>query len=255
MKPATLRGVEVRSVRILGVRVDDVTTDETLALVDSFIGEGKPHQLVTVNPEFVMEAQHNRAFHVVLESASLALPDGVGLLWAARRLGHPLRERVTGSDTLPLLARKAADKGYSIFLLGAAPGVALRAALVLQARYPGLRVAGTYAGSPDAAEEDDIVARIVAAAPDMLFVAYGAPRQDLWICRNLHRLHVPVCMGIGGSLDFLAGVARRAPLWVRRVGLEWLYRLIREPWRWRRMLALPRFVWAVLRQPSKEPPC
>ncbi len=238
----------VQSVRILGVRVDDVTTAETLALVDDCIAQGRPHQLVTVNPEFVIEAQHNPTFHVVLESAWLALPDGVGLLWAARWLGHPLRERVTGSDILPLLARKAAEQGYRIFLLGAAPGVADRAATVLQRENPGLQVVGAYAGSPDPAEEDDIVARVVATTPDMLFVAYGAPRQDLWIHRNLGRLHVPVCMGIGGSLDFIAGVAARAPLWMRRLGLEWLYRLIRQPWRWRRMLALPRFACAVLRQ-------
>lgn len=255
MKAGSLGQSSVLSVRILGIRVDDVTADETLDLIETYIAAGQPHQLATVNPEFVMEAQHNRAFHVVLESTALNLPDGVGLLWAARRLGRPLRERVTGSDILPLLARRAAERGYRLFFLGAAPGVAQRAAEVLKARHPGLRVAGVYAGSPDPAEEDDIVARIAAAAPDMLFVAYGAPRQDLWIHRNLHRLHVPVCMGIGGSLDFIAGVAPRAPLWMRRLGLEWLYRLVRQPWRWRRMLALPRFAWAVLRaNPRTEEP-
>ena len=233
---------------ILGVRVDDVTTDETLALVDRFIGEGRPHQIVTVNPEFVIEAQRNAEFRVALNESALALPDGVGLLWAARLLGRPLRARVTGSDTLPLIARLSAERGYRLYLLGAAPGVAEAAAERLRGGNPALQIAGAYAGSPDPTEEDEIVARVVRAAPDLLCVAYGAPRQDLWIRRNLQRLGVPVCMGVGGSLDFVAGVAPRAPLWVCDLGLEWLYRLVRQPWRWRRMLALPRFVCLVLRE-------
>ncbi|NLG49154.1 MAG: WecB/TagA/CpsF family glycosyltransferase [Chloroflexi bacterium] len=236
------------SVNILGVRVDNVTTAETLALIERFIAKGQPHQIATVNPEFVMRAQQDGAFHVVLEECDLSLPDGAGLLWAARLLGHPLRERVTGSDTVPLIARLSAARGYRLYLLGAAPGVAEQAAAVLQRDYPGLQIVGTYAGSPDPTEEDEIVARIVAASPDVLFVAYGAPRQDVWIHRNLARLGVPVCMGVGGTFDFIAGVAVRAPLWMRRAGLEWLHRLWREPWRWRRMLALPRFAWRVLRQ-------
>lgn len=236
------------SVDILGVRVDNVTTVEALELMERFVAEGRPHQVVTVNPEFVMEAQRNPEFRVVLHEAHLALPDGAGLLWASRLLGRPLRERVTGSDTLPLLAQMAARRGYRLYFLGAAPGVAEKAANVLRAANPGLKIVGAYAGSPARDEEDAIVARVVATRPDFLFVAYGAPRQDLWIHRNLTRLGVPVCMGVGGTFDFIAGVAVRAPLWMRRAGLEWLHRLWREPWRWRRMLALPRFALAVWRQ-------
>jgi len=146
------------------------------------------------------------------------------------------------------LARLSARRGYRLYLLGAAPGVAERAAEVLVRDCPGLQIAGTYAGSPSPCDEDDIVARITAAEPDVLCVAYGAPRQDLWIYRNLHRLGVPVCMGVGGALDFITGVAVRAPVWMRRAGLEWLHRLWRQPWRWRRMLALPRFVARVTAQ-------
>jgi N-acetylglucosaminyldiphosphoundecaprenol N-acetyl-beta-D-mannosaminyltransferase len=236
------------SVRILGVRVDRVTTTEALRRVEAYIVERRPRQVATVNPEFVMEAQRNAAFRVVLEGADLALADGAGLLWGARRLGKPLPERVTGSDTLPIIAELSAHRGYRLFFLGAAPGVAERAAAILTERNPGLRVVGAYAGSPDPYEEDAIVARVRAAAPDVLFVAYGAPRQDIWIARNLERLGVPVCMGVGGAFDFVAGVARRAPLWMRRSGLEWLHRLMCQPWRWRRMLALPRFAWRVLRE-------
>lgn len=239
---------DVDSVQILGVRVDNVTTEETLRILEDFVAQGGLHQVVTVNPEFVMEAQRNAPFHVVLDEASLALPDGNGLLWASRLLGVPLRERVAGSDTLPLIARLSAERGYRLFFLGAAPGVAEQAAAVLRQENPDLQVVGTYSGSPDPAEEDDLVARVVAASPDFLFVAYGAPRQDLWIRRNLERLQTPVCMGVGGTFDFIAGITPRAPIWVRNWGLEWLHRLIHQPWRWRRMLALPLFLYRVVQQ-------
>jgi len=124
--------------------------------------------------------------------------------------------------------------------------VAERAAQRLTQKYPNLQIVGTYAGSPRPEEEDEIVGLVRAAHPDALFVAYGAPAQDLWIARNLHRLGVPVCMGVGGTFDFIAGVVPRAPDWVQRLGLEWSYRLLRQPWRWRRQLALARFVTLVL---------
>jgi len=240
--------VSARAVDILGIAVDDITTAETLARVEAYIGERTPRQIATVNPEFIIEAQRNEPFRVLLSGVDLALPDGVGLLWASRILGRPLRERVAGSDMVPEIARLCAMRGYRMYLLGAAPGVAERAAEVLVRGNPGLAIAGCYAGSPQPCDEEEIVARIVAAAPDVLFVAYGAPRQDLWIHRNLERLGVPVCMGVGGAFDFVAGVAVRAPRWMRRAGLEWLHRLWRQPWRWRRMLALPRFVALVIKQ-------
>jgi N-acetylglucosaminyldiphosphoundecaprenol N-acetyl-beta-D-mannosaminyltransferase len=237
-----------RRADILGVRVDDVTMAEALALVEAFIADGGPHQITTVNPEFVVAAQRNAPFRVVLDGADLSLPDGIGLLWAARVLRQPLRGRVAGSDMMPEVACLSARRGYRLYLLGAAPGVAERASEALRRDYPGVQIVGTYAGSPEPCDEDDIIVRIVAADPDVLFVAYGAPRQDLWIHRNLTRLAVPVCMGVGGALDFIAGVAVRAPRWMRRAGLEWLHRLWRQPWRWRRMLALPRFVALVIRE-------
>jgi len=140
---------------------------------------------------------------------------------------------------LPVLAQRCAAFGYRLYLLGAAPGVAEAAAVRLQELAPGLEIAGTYAGSPASSEEDEIIERIRAARADVLCVAYGAPAQELWIWRNLSRLPVAVAMGVGGAYDFLAGRQRRAPRIMQRMGLEWLYRLYREPWRWRRMLALP----------------
>ena len=240
--------MSIDSVRVLGVRIDNVTTRKALRLIEGFVREGVSNQIVTANPEFIVEAQRNRAFSVVLDECALCLPDGAGLLWASRLLGKPLRERVTGSDTVPLLAQMSARRGFKLYLLGAAPGVAQKAAEVLRRDNPDLLIAGAYAGSPDPAKDDEIVTRIVAAAPDILLVAYGAPRQDLWIHRNLRRLQVPVCMGVGGVFDFIAGLVPRAPIWMRNVGLEWLFRLLIQPWRWRRMLALPKFVGLVLCQ-------
>ncbi|MBC8249027.1 MAG: WecB/TagA/CpsF family glycosyltransferase [Anaerolineales bacterium] len=233
---------------ILGVRTDNVNYDQALSLIEGFVVSGTSHQVVTVNPEFIVAAQSDDDFRRILNASSLALPDGVGLLWAARFLGHPLQKRVTGTDTVQRLAALAAQKGYSLFLLGAAPGVAVATAARLCETYPDLRIVGTHAGSPALEEEDEIVRLIQRAKPDILLVAYGAPAQDKWIARNLERLGVPVAMGVGGAFDFISGRAKRAPRWLQRLGLEWLHRLYRQPWRWRRMLSLPKFVWLVMWQ-------
>ena len=235
-------------VRILGVRVDGVTYADLLVHIAAFIAEGTPHQIATVNPEFVMEARRNPAFAAVLAQTDLCLADGVGLLWAARRLGQPLPERVTGSDSVPLIAQHAAERGWRLYLLGAGPGVALRTSEILQGRSPGLRVVGAYGGTPADEDAEAVITGIREAQPDILFVAYGAPKQDLWISQHRQALGVPVMMGVGGSFDFIAGVQRRAPRWVQRLNLEWFFRLVTQPWRWRRQLALPRFAWAVLRK-------
>ena len=235
------------TIPILGIPVHAVTMDDTLALIESYMGEPRLHQIATVNPEFIMTAQDDGEFGRVLGEADLCLPDGVGLLYAARRYGRRLPERVPGSELVYRLAERAAERGWPLFLLGAAPGVAEEAAGVLTARYPGLRVAGCYAGSPDPAENEAIVARVNAGGAALLYVAYGAPKQDKWIARNRDALtSVRVAIGVGGSLDFVTGRAVRAPHWAQRFGLEWLHRLVKEPWRWRRMLALPRFAWRVL---------
>jgi len=239
--------VPADSVSILGVRVHRVTPGEAIdRLMDLARGGGK-HLVVTVNPEFVMEAQRNREFMEVLNRATLSLPDGVGILYASRLFGTPIGERVAGVDTMERICAAAAGRGLSVYLLGAAEGVAETTAEILAGRYPGLRVAGTYSGSPAAAEEDDICGRVNTASPDFLFVAYGSPAQELWISRNMHRLNVPVAVGVGGTFDFISGRAVRAPEWIRAAGLEWLHRLYREPSRWRRMLALPKFALRCVR--------
>lgn len=232
---------------ILGVPVHGVTMAETIEAVHRFMAESRLHQIATVNPEFVMTAQEDVAFMQVLRGADLCLPDGIGLVLASRRYGRPLPQRVAGSELVYHLAAAAAQSGWRLYLLGAAPGVAAAAADILQERYVGLRIAGTHAGSPAPEENDAIVARINASKADLLYVAYGAPRQDKWIARNRDALStVRVALGVGGALDFVTGRAVRAPRWIQRLGLEWLHRLWREPWRWRRMLALPRFALRVV---------
>jgi len=247
------------SVYVLGVRVDRVSQLQVLDKIDRLItsrrasGNQLPcQQIVTVNTEFVMAAQKNSEFRQTINSAALAVADGIGVVWATRFVGFPTPERITGTDTLVALAKRCAEKGYRIYLLGAAPGIAEQAGIYLQSLAPGLQIAGTYAGSPAPAEEDAIIERIHAVNADILCVAYGAPAQDLWIYRNLSRLPAALAMGVGGAYDFLSGRQRRAPQTMQHLGLEWLYRLYREPWRWKRMLALPHFLIQVLLRGRKK---
>ncbi len=226
---------QVSSIRLLGVRVDDVTIDEAAARIGRWIDEGGPHHLVTVNPEFVMEAQRNASFRATLEHADLAVPDGAGLLFGARWRKHPLRARVPGVELVERIAADGAARGWRVFFLGAAPGVAEAAAQHLAERHPGLVIAGCFAGSPRAEDTPEIAKRVAAARPDVLLVAFGHPAQDQWIARLQPQLHVPVAVGVGGTFDFLSGRVPRAPLAMRRLGLEWLYRLVRQPRRWRRI--------------------
>ncbi len=238
------------SLTILNIPVHMVSMAETLQWVQLAMAEPRLHQIATTNPEFVMVAQNDADFHQVLQQADLCIPDGIGLVWASRWLGRPLPERVAGSELVYHLAELAAQQGWRLFLLGAAPGVAQAAAEMLQQCYPTLVIAGTYAGSPDPAENDELVRRINESRADILFVAYGAPKQDKWIARNRgHLTTVRVAMGVGGALDFVTGRSVRAPHWLQNLGLEWLHRLVHEPWRWRRMLNLPRFVWHVIFAP------
>ena len=210
----TIPGFPPDPVIILDVPVHPLTYEDFLAHVAQFIAAGAPRQICTANPEFVMTARRRPDFLAVLQNADLVLADGVGLLWAARYLGHTLPERVTGSDGIYLLARRAAQEGWRLFLLGARPGVAEKTAAMLQARYPGLEIAGTWPGSPGDEDYPAIAARVKVARPDVLLVAYGAPQQDLWIARHKDDLGVPVSMGVGGAFDHVVGVQKRAPAWL-----------------------------------------
>lgn len=235
-------------VAILDVPVDDVTEDEAVMLVDGYIRSGTTNQVITLNPEFIMSAQKDPSVLHVLQQARLSTPDGVGVLWAARLLGRPLRERVTGVALVERLAAYGAHHGWRFFLLGSAPGIAERAATILQQRYPGLLIAGTHAGTPHTQDEADIRFRIADTHTDILLVAYGHPNQELWLARNLTQLRVPVGIGVGGTFDEIVGVVPPAPLWMHRFGIKWLWRLLIQPSRYARIFtAVVVFPLAVLR--------
>jgi N-acetylglucosaminyldiphosphoundecaprenol N-acetyl-beta-D-mannosaminyltransferase len=240
---------------ILGVRIDDSPLGESVAGCARMLAcapaasGGRLHQVTTVTPEFVMRARQDAEFRAVLNRADLATPDGAGIILGSLILGRRLRGRTTGVALTEELAALAARAGYRLFLLGAQPGVAAEAGRIWMSRYPGLQVAGAYPGSPHEAEREEITARITAAEADLLFVAFGAPAQDLWIARNRAALPtVRLALGVGGVFDYVTGRVPLAPPLMRQVGLEWLYRLYKQPWRWRRMLALPAFALAVIGQ-------
>lgn len=238
-----------KRITVLDLPVDAITYAEWLDIIGAWVDEQprQAHQVCTTNPEFMMMAQKDAIFRNILKRVDLCVPDGVGLLWAGKQLGTPLPQRVTGSDGVPKIAERAAQEGWRLFLLGAAEGVAQKAADVLTERYPELNIVGVYSGSPAPEEEAQIVEMVNASGADILLVAYGAPKQDKWIARNLPRLNVAMAMGVGGTFDFIAGVVPRAPQWMQNLGIEWLYRLYLEPSRIGRMTRLPRFVFAVWR--------
>jgi N-acetylglucosaminyldiphosphoundecaprenol N-acetyl-beta-D-mannosaminyltransferase len=223
-------------VRLLGVWIDALTAREAVARLQGMLTEKAQHHVMTPNAEMLVTASKDAAFRGLLNATPLTLPDSAGLLWAARLTGQHLPERVTGVDTVQALCA-ALTPEHPVFLLGGAPGVAEKAGLVLRSRNPHLRIAGTLSGSPRDEDADEIVKRVNEAKPHVLLVAYGAPAQDRWIAAHLSQLpSLRIAMGVGGTLDFLAGVQKRAPLIFQRVHLEWLWRVIREPWRWRRIV-------------------
>ena len=234
--------LQMNSITVLGVRVDDVTMTEALAKLDEWMQEKRVHHIVTVNPEFIMTAQNNPAFADTLTASDMNLPDGANLVRAAQAQGTPLRERVAGTDFVFYACSIAAVCGWKVFLLGGRNQAGEAAAARLTARYPKLKIAGTYEGSPDAAEQQAIVKRINDSGASILFVAYGSPAQDLWIrsIRNELTL-VRVAVGIGGAFDFIARRVKRAPTWMQKVGLEWFFRLMIQPWRAKRQWALVQF--------------
>lgn len=237
------------ALKVLGVRVDNVDVDEAVQKVKTLFKKGKRSYVVTPNPEMVISARSDAAFARILNEADLAIPDGIGLIWASRILGGPLRERVTGTDLFLELCAEAARREGKVFLLGGQEGVAERVGRELKKRYPKLRIVGTFAG--DGSEKGDKeTARIIREAGpiDLLFVAYGHGKQERWIGRNLGEVPVKIAMGVGGAFDFVSGEIPRAPRFIQRLGLEWLFRLVQQPQRIRRQLTLIPFIIFVFRE-------
>lgn len=210
-----------------------------------FVADRASAQIVTLGTEMVVYAQRDSAFRAVVNQCALSLCDTVGLLTVAKRRGATLRERVTGVELVEHLCARAANDGIGVYFFGGAEGVAADAAAILEARFPGLHVAGTRNGFFTSDDEPQIVDAIRASGAGLLFVGLGSPRQEMWLARNLKATGCGAAVGVGGSFDVLSGRVERAPQFWRRLGLEWLYRLIREPHRFRRQLALPYFVWLV----------
>jgi N-acetylglucosaminyldiphosphoundecaprenol N-acetyl-beta-D-mannosaminyltransferase len=235
----------VTQARVLGVRVDCLDMQATLDRVETLVGTGGPHLIATVNPEFIMRARRDPEFARVLETADLCLADGTGVVWAARRQGCSMSAPVTGTDLIPPLAALCAKHGFRLFLLGAEEGVAAELASRLRTDHPDLAVAA-HAGSPDPSADEETVTLIRAHRAQVLLVAFGAPKQELWIDRLKDRVGVSVAVGVGGAFDYLTGRVPRAPVWMRKAGLEWLYRLLQQPWRARRMAVLPVYAVKVL---------
>ena len=235
------------SFRILRSRVDRITFPQTLERIFSLVHDPTPHQVVTANTLMLLEAERDPELKDLLENASLVVPESWGISWASRQIGEPLDQFIPGIDLLLALCRLSAERSHSIFLLGSKPGVAERAAESLKSQYPLLRIAGMRHGYFSKAEEPEVIAQIRQAKPTFLFVGMSVPSQEKWIQHHLSALQVPIAMGVGGSFDVLSGQLKRAPHWMRRLGIEWVFRTLQEPWRLMRIKGLPVFMWHVLR--------
>lgn len=235
------------SADILGLRIDNIDINAALQRIAEMMETPGCKLVVTVNPEHVMLSQNNSQIKKIINGSELNVPDGTGIVWASRLLGQPLSRRITGAGLLPRICGLCAEKSAGIFLLGGGPGVAERAAANLERMFPGLAVS-TSGNDPGREIDPKTVREINDSGAAVLAVAYGSPKENFWIERNRDRLTgVRVAVGVGGALDFISGEVPRAPLALRRAGLEWLYRLWLEPSRYRRMAALPKFGWQVVR--------
>lgn len=236
-----------KPVKILGVPVHPLTMSESVAVLEEKLRKKEQAFVVTANAEIIMMCQQDKEYNnIVSEQADLVLPDGAGAVWAGRYLGNEVPERVAGFDLYNQLLKLSADKGYKAYFFGGAPGVAEAAKNKAEELYPGVQIVGCRNGYFNETEEEAIIKEINDAAPDMLFVALGAPKQEKWLVKYRNQLKPRILMGIGGSFDVLAGKMERAPKWMQEASLEWAFRLYKQPSRFMRMLALPKFVLKVI---------
>ena len=230
---------------ILGVKVDSVTMAQAVAQVEGYMDERKNVLIATANAEMIMRATHDEELKNILNDAALVVPDGAGTVWAAHHLGYEMPERVAGFDLAQELMRIAPSKKQKVFFFGSAPGVAEKAKAKAEELYPGIEIVGTRDGYFKPADEPAIIEEIKAAQPDLLLAALGVPKQEKWLNAHLKELGVPVAIGVGGTLDVMAGVMKRAPYWMQKAKLEWLFRGLLQPKRAGRLMALPKFVLKV----------
>lgn len=245
---------ELKRINICGVEIDNYSMKETIEAIDSLIVKKESSFIVTPNVDHIVKLQANPEFRNIYKHAALSLADSAWVLLAGKFLKTPFKEKLSGSDIMPELCRYSAEKGHRLFFLGGKPGAAEKAKEVLEKKYSKIKIVGTYCPpfgfEKDEAENKKIVEMIKASAPDILFVGLGAPKQENWIYKYYQEINVPVSCGIGVTIEFMAGMVKRAPVWMQKMGLEWFWRLLMEPGKlWKRYLIedLP-FFWLVLKQ-------
>ncbi|PHV71266.1 glycosyltransferase [Sporanaerobium hydrogeniformans] len=233
---------------IMDIPVCNVTMREAIGQIQQFTKGDKVHLVFTPNPEIIMTARENERLSSILNKADLVVPDGIGVVIASKFLrGNTLKERVAGYDMVQNTMKEAVSNGYKYYFLGSKPGIANKAAEEMRKLYPGIQIVGTHDGYFKPEESERIIEAINASGANILLVALGAPKQEIWIEENKDKLtHIRVAIGVGGSLDVMAGVVKRAPFIYQKLGLEWFYRLVKEPSRFGRMLVLPKFLLYVL---------
>ncbi len=247
-------------VNVVGVLIDNMTMTEAVSGIDAFIETRRPVHVVTPNVDHIVKIQKDAEFRKVYENAGMILADGVPLLWGAWLLETPLKEKISGSDLLPKICEHSVQKNHRLFFLGGRPGAADRAKELLEKKYPGIQIAGTYC-PPFGFEKDDfenqkIIRMLLEMKPDILFVGLGAPKQEKWIFQHKHDYQVPVSIGVGASFEFISGMVKRAPLWMQKYSLEWLWRLMSEPGRlWKRYLVEDmEYFWLLSQQYLRKSP-
>lgn len=241
----------MKHITIMGVPFIDINQRDFVSLLEERIIQHEKTFVITANPEIVMKANEEPEFMNYIQQATYVTADGIGIVKAAKMLGNPLSERVTGYDTMMQLLDVANEKGYKIFLLGAHPDTLHKTIETIEKNYPNIHIVGSNDGYFDW-DRNDIAERISTAKPDITFVALGVPRQEKWISENIAQFDRGVFIGVGGSFDVIAGTVKRAPMIWQKLNIEWLYRLIKQPSRWRRMLALPRFAFQIWKNKGKS---
>jgi N-acetylglucosaminyldiphosphoundecaprenol N-acetyl-beta-D-mannosaminyltransferase len=241
-------------ITLMGCQVDNLSMEDTLVRVEEFIRSGRPHQHVVVNVDKLVKASRDPELRRIINDCALINADGMPVVWAARLLGKPLKERVAGIDLFEALMRRAGDRGWRVFLLGAREEVVRAVCDTYRGRYPALRIAGYRNGYWSEQEEAAVVEQIQASRAELLFVAISSPKKEQFLGRYQGAMRIPFAMGVGGSFDVAIGKVRRAPLWMQRAGLEWFFRFLQEPRRMARRYFFDdlAFVWLLIKEAARR---
>ena len=225
--------------KILGINVISTPISSVLTGVKDFIAHNVKFYIVTPNPELMIIAKRDEEYKSILNNAKIALPDGIGVMWGAKFLGKPLKQRITGIDFMESLCDYASKRPITVGFLGGGPSIAEKTAECLRKKYPGLKISWS---------SQEFISSLNNKETDVLFVAFGSPKQEIWISKNLQNINAKVVMGVGGSFDFISGKVTRAPKFLQNLGIEWLFRLIIEPWRIKRQFSLIKFIWLIIKE-------